>query len=193
MRLSEIADIHAGYLFRRRVEKVEHGTFQVLQPRDITPDDRINWATLIRVDLDAVKSVFLVEEGDILFRAKGSSHTAVVVDRTAENTVASSFFFIIRPRTPAVIPEYLAWYINQPPSQQQLNRTAAGTGIRIVNRSNLRRLEVVAPDLATQKKIVQLFRLRQRERQLAEEIQERRHVLVNAVMLDAVRHQNEPV
>lgn len=193
MKLSQIADIHVGYLFRSRIEHTPDGSYQVIQMGDIDPDETINWENMTRTDLDSIKSVFLVEKGDILFKAKGSSHSAVLVDRTAENIIASSFFHIIRTKNNAVIPEFLAWYINQSPSQQHFTRMAAGTGIRYINRSNLGELEIVIPSLETQTKLVELFRLGQREKQLINEIQKKRELLINSVMLNAVMHQNANV
>lgn len=190
MKLMEIAEISAGYPFRSRIEHDACGSCRVIQMGDINPDDTINWQNLTRTDLVSFKSVYVVCEGDILFKTRGASHTAVLVDRTEENIIASLYFFIIRAKEGYVIPEYLAWYINQPPSQQQLNRTAAGTDIRYVKRNSLAEVEIMVPDLATQEKIVELFRLRRKEKQLSDKIQEKREVLVNAVMLDAVKHQN---
>ena len=193
MKLLEMADIYAGYLFRSRIEPVKNGPYKVIQMKDITRDDAIKWENLIRVELDSVRSAFLLEQGDILFKAKGSSHSAILVGRTEDNTIASSFFFIIRTHRASVLPGYVAWYLNQKPAQQYFARFAAGTGIRHINRRSLGDLPKDVPDMDTQRKIVELHRLSQREKNLVGEIQGKRQTLITAVMLDAIRHQNANV
>jgi restriction endonuclease S subunit len=190
MKLMEIAEISAGYPFRSRIEHDADGSCRVIQMGDINPDDTIKWQNLTRTDLESFKSAYVVREGDVLFKTRGASHTAVLVDQTEENVIASLYFFIIRVNEEYVMPEYLAWYINQPPSQQQLNRTAAGTAIRYIKRNSLAELEIMVPDLATQRKIVELSGLRRIEKQISDKIQAKREIMVNAVMLDAVKHQN---
>ena len=191
MLLSEIADIYSGYLFRTKVENVEKGSFQVLQMANVAKSGDIDWSSLSRVNIDSVKSIQMIQRGDILFKAKGFSHTAILVDRTEKNTIASSFFFIVRVNSMNVLPEYVTWYINQKPAQQYLARTSAGTGIRYVNRANLRGLEIVVPDLVTQKKVVKLHTLNQREKHLLTEIQKKRQKLIDAVMLNAIKSRKK--
>jgi len=183
MKLCQIADIDAGYLFRTRIEQADDGLYCVIQVGDISFDKAINWDNLTRVDLDSVKCTFLLEEGDIIFKAKGDSYSAVLIDRPPQNTVASSFFFILRVHQAAVLPEYITWYLNQNPAQLHFAKFAAGTKIRHINRTNLGDLEVTVPDIETQRKIVEVDKLYRKAKQLVDEIEQKRQKLVEAVLL----------
>ena len=84
--------------------------------------------------------------------------------QTLENTVAFYYFYILRPNLDRVDPEYLAWFINQPTTQTCLERLPRVPHIKIIPKSAFEELEVVLPPLATQRAIVELERLRQKER-----------------------------
>ncbi|MEZ6193247.1 MAG: hypothetical protein R3C45_18390 [Phycisphaerales bacterium] len=50
------------------------------------------------------------------------------------DTLASHGFYIIRPFTDYVIPEFLAWWINLPHIRAQIDAGSRGTGIGYVSR-----------------------------------------------------------
>jgi len=185
--LADIADVLAGYLFRSKLEQEEGGAYGVVQMRDVAGDSRIDWGGLVRVSLGPVKESFLVKPGDILLKAKGSSHIAVMVDRDMRDVIASSHFFILRIRRDGVLPEYLTWYLNQKPAQQGIAQISVGTWMRHVTKEGISKLLVPIPDLATQRRIAHVNDLAGRERQLVNAIHERREALRNAVLLNAIR------
>lgn len=182
-----IADVLAGYLFRSKMEPDRAGEYAVIQMKDVSGDDRIDWGGLVRVNLDRVRDSLLVSRGDILVGAKGSSHTAVLVDRDRPDVIASSHFFILRVRADGVLPEYLAWYLNQRPAQKDIAQVSVGTWMRHITKKDIAGLFVPVPDLETQRKIVYVHGLARKQKQLVDAIQERRKALMNAVLLSAVK------
>jgi hypothetical protein len=187
MRLYDIADILVGYLFRERIEQVENGSYRVIQLRDITEEGTINWDRLVRTELDSEKPTVFIQQGDILFRTKGAHHTAILVDRTEHQVTAPAFFYIIRAHADSVLPEFLAWYLNQAPARQYFSEYAAGTGIRHLTRKSLENLEVSIPAFDIQQKIVALNHLNQKEKQLVHAIQKKRQALMDVIMLNAAQ------
>jgi hypothetical protein len=125
--LADVAEILAGYLFRSKLEQEQGGAYAVIQMKDVCRDGRIDWSGLARVNLAAVKDSLLLKRGDILLKAKGSSHGAAVVDRDVQGVIASSHLFILRVRGDAVLPEYLSWYVDTPYPQGG-HITPAGAG-----------------------------------------------------------------
>lgn len=191
MRLTEVAEVFTGYLFRSRLERDHAGKYGVIQMKDISEDRQIDWGGLSRVRLDLSNDVFLVSQGDILFKAKGSSYAAVVVDRDVPGVIASSHFFILRVRREVMLPAFLAWYLNQTPAKRYFGRESVGTGVQHISKESLSGLPVPVPDLATQQKIVYVNDLARRQRQLVDAIQERREALMSAVLLSAIKDRDK--
>ena len=147
MYLSEIATISSGYLFRCKVLHKESGEYYVIQMKDIDEYNNLDVSRIERVDIQNVKDVHIVNQGDILFKSRGQQHLATVIDRQMDNAIAVSQFFIIRIIRKDILPEYLAWYLNQKPAQQYFVRIAAGGLTAHINMKNLEQLEVVIPPI----------------------------------------------
>jgi restriction endonuclease S subunit len=91
------------------------------------------------------------------------------------------------PDTIRLDPEYLAWFINQPTVQACLERLRRGSHIKIVPKSAFAELEVVLPPLGTQRAIVELERLRQKEADTMRRLVQARKRLVNGLALRAAQ------
>ena len=94
---------------------------------------------------------------------------------------------IVRPDRDRVLPEYLAWAINQPDAQRRLGAEAQGTSLRMIPMAALEDLEIAVPDLSTQRRIVELDALARQEGQLLRQLAARREELVSAILGDAAK------
>lgn len=74
---------------------------------------------------------------------------------------------ILRPNSQIVSAEYLAWAINHPQTQRFFDRVARGTKLRMVSRASLEHLELDIPDVETQRKIVAIAALADRQQVLS--------------------------
>ncbi len=109
-----------------------------------------------------------------------------------ENSVAVSHFFILRIRNSDVLPEYLAWYINQAPTQEYLHTNARhGSHMPLVPMSAFKGLKIEVPALESQKKIIELSRLMAMEKKLMTELQDKRSLIINVVCLSATKANKE--
>ena len=85
-----------------------------------------------------------------------------------------------------VIPECLAWFINQSPAQGYLHNLARrGTHMPVVPKSAFENLQVNIPDIKTQEKIVKLNSLAKTEKALLNNIQGKRTLLIRSLCLKA--------
>ena len=98
-----------------------------------------------------------------------------------ENTVATGYFFVLRPSKGNVRPEYLAWCINQVEFQEAMRPLVRGSHMPLVSKVDFRDLQIRVPPLAVQDKIVKLNELLQRETRLLGELQKKRASLIHAV------------
>jgi len=67
----------------------------------------------------------------------------------------------------AVLPEYIAWYLNRPTTRNLLESMAQGTSLPTINIRDLGDLEIPIPPLDVQQKIAQIVYLLQQERILS--------------------------
>jgi hypothetical protein len=185
MRLDDACTIHTGYTARGRLEPAAAGGVLAIQLRDISPDGLVDPERLTRVQLDGLADRYFVRAGDVVFRSRGERNTASALDqRLGEPALAVLPLIVLRPKRDVVTPEYLAWAINQPPAQRHFDSAARGTNIRMIPRSSLDDLALDVPDLETQKKIVAVDGLAERERELSLIAAELRRKLMSLILVD---------
>lgn len=89
---------------------------------------------------------------------------------------------ILRPNPDFASAAYIAWAINQAPAQRQFQEEAQGTNLRMVSRSTLEKLQIPIPDHATQKKILKVDALAERERQILEQLNRKHYDLIHRIL-----------
>ena len=73
-----------------------------------------------------------------------------------------------------VLPGFVAWQINQPPFQRQLQQAAEGSSQLSIRRPVLESLKLSVPNLAAQQRIVALAAMARRERQVLQALMRNR-------------------
>ncbi len=183
--LKDIATIHSGYPFRERIKPDASGQYLVIQVGDITPDATLSKESLARVKLPAAPRNQILEQGDVLFICRGPRKQAVAIIEPVENTIVTSQFFVLRPAR-EVLPEYLAWYINQRPAQRYIEEHSTGTSASLINLEAIKRLPVETPPVETQSLVTKIHRLSLREKELMEAIQSKRRALIEMTLHKAM-------
>ena len=188
MRLPDISTIRTGYTVRSRLEAAERGGLLTIQLGDIAPDGHVNPEQLTRVCLGDLPDRYLVRAGDVVFRSRGERNTAFALDdRFREPALAVLPLFVLRPKMDIVLPEYLAWAMNQPPAQRHFDSFARGTNLRMVPRASLDALDIDVPELETQRKIVAIDALAERERALSVLAADKRRQLTGLILADRAK------
>jgi len=184
MRLVTFCAIYPGFPARTGLRPALDGILAI-QLRDISPEGVVDTTRLARVHLDLVPDRYMVRSGDVVFRSRGQWNTASAIDeQLAERALAVMPLFILRPNCAIVFPEYLAWAINQQPTQRHFDATAQGGSMRMVPKSSLDELELDIPDLATQRGLIEISALAERERGLAALVAEKRKRLINLRLIE---------
>jgi hypothetical protein len=205
--LKELGDIQIGYQHREKVSplnRTEDGTHRIVQIKDLDLDGKyraevlsagglapyvwlkgLSWVTP-KGDADR----YQVKRGDVLFLSRGQRAFAIPVLESIENTIASYYFYILRPDNERVLPEYLAWFINQPSSQLYLESHQVGSHMKMVSKQAFEELEIAIPPLATQRVIVELERLRQKEEYTLDLLLKARKNLINSLAFKAATSEN---
>jgi len=131
----------------------------------------------------------LLKDGDVLFAAKGTKNFAAVFENHNEPAVASTSFFVIRLSDKKVLPQYLAWVLNSHTTQTLLKGQAIGTSIPSISKQVLENLEITVPSIETQKAILQITELRNKEKSLKQEIEVLRDKFLNQQLFQAMNYK----
>ena len=126
----------------------------------------------------------LLAAGDLLLASKGNNNICIVVPSIEQKCVASPSFLVIRLRDKsAILPEYVAWYLNLSTTQKVLAAQARGTSIMSISKAVLGELEIPIPSIDKQKKYIELSKLQKREQELYKAIAEKRKQLLEYKMI----------
>jgi restriction endonuclease S subunit len=90
-------------------------------------------------------------------------------------------------RTDGVLPEYLCWFINAPPTQAHFTAFTQGTSVQMIGAEALKALDVPLPSAAAQRRIVRAAALATREQLLMAEIVAQRQRLTTHVLMQYAR------
>jgi len=186
IKLLKIAEIKSGYLFKSRIINDRYGKIKVIQLKDIDDNGVIHMNKLLTISDEEIKGADFLKKGDIIFKSKSARHIAAVFNEDSNNTIVTVHFFLLRLKTDQILPEYLAWYINQKPAQRYFKTNAGGTRIPIVTKKILEELEVVVPSLSTQEKIAAVNNLFMKEKKLLTELKEKKEILINISLLNVI-------
>lgn len=94
--------------------------------------------------------------GDVLVVRSGAPGTACVVTEEYAGSNCIDIVFA-RPHQDQVLPEYLAEFTNSPVGRRHVLGTQGGLALKHFNVGAYKQLELLLPDVAEQKKIVNLF------------------------------------
>ena len=185
--LKSMANLSTGITFRSRFEasaEKDKG-ISVVRMRDLS-NISVNLRTVTKFDFKPPKGASFLEFGDILFRSRGETTTAVVVPRGIGKAVLASPLFLVRVKNKSVIlPEYLCWYINQRPAQRFLFERTEGTLLKMISLKHLEELEIPLPlpSLSLQKTIAKTALLLAQEVNLMKKIKQKRMKYINTVLM----------
>lgn len=179
-RIRDIAEIRTGYQFRGKVEAADDANVAVIQIKDIDDRLKLQIQDLLPVNLDNPEP-YMVRQGDVLFLSRGHRQYATLVSEPVRNTVATGYFFILRPDEYVIRSDFLAWSINQPEFQDALRPFTRGTHMPLVSKADFQDLTIRLPTMAVQDRILALQQLIDRERELTTALQLKRGKLVDAI------------
>jgi hypothetical protein len=182
MILSSVAVLKSGYPFRGSIEESADGDVLALQMKDVDRNVGVDWSGAARTTLAGRKQPDWLKAGDVLFVSKGARFYAVCIDEPPTPSVCSPHFFNLQvlPQV-RLLPEFLAWQINQPPFQRQLQQAAEGSSQLSIRRPVLESLTLCVPPLADQARIVALVDLARRERHTLQRLIHNRELQLQAV------------
>jgi hypothetical protein len=179
--LNEIAMIRAGVPFRGKVKTVLEGGYLLVQIKDVDKAREVTTEGLPRVEALEAREHHILRRGDVLMVARGTRNHAAVFCGEGENAIAGSQIFVLRARS-AILPDYLAWYLNQPDAQRHIRERISGSFVPFIPRDALDTLTIHVPPLEKQKLIAEISKLAMEEQRILEAIKDKRRQLLNGML-----------
>ncbi|WP_162633212.1 restriction endonuclease subunit S [Echinicola strongylocentroti] len=187
MTLKDIYEIHTG-LFARP-EKLGDVTY--LQARHF--DEEGNLVCELEKDLSTseINPKHILNQGDLLYAAKGNKNFAFLYTEGLVPAVASTSFFVLRPKVnqsiKKVVPEYMLWYLNQPKTMDYLKSMAKGTSMLSISKQTLADLEVEIPVESIQEKIGAINALRKQEKKIIHQLEVLKDQFIQSRLLKVIK------
>lgn len=185
--LKQISDVQMGYPFRSRLEFIKDGTLAVIQMKDLGSDNRVDCNSVQKIEMEAIDDKHLVQKGDIIFRSRGVTNTAVILDKEPKSAIVAAPLLRIRVDKNIILPEYLCWYINQNKAQNFLKMRQEGTHGGMISRQTLETLPVDLPSLDVQRQIIDIINLHEREQILEKKRLKIKEQYMNALLLQLIK------
>lgn len=180
--IHQFADLLQGVAFRGALQDELPGSTRVLSMANALGDRLDEPLDLPTIKFAGDESKFLVQEGDLIFRARGVSNQALLVGGLVQSAIFAAPLIRIRVHdTARVDPAYFQWAINSGPVQRAVDAVAKGSIVRMVAVSSLRDLRIPLPALDLQRRIAEFARLQREEQQLSTELIAKRQTMAEQV------------
>jgi hypothetical protein len=184
-RLRDVTQITTGYPFRGKVHPEEGGDVMVVQIKDIDAESGLTADRTLQLrGRDGKYDRYLLSTGDVLFQSRGSRHPVALVDVPIRG-IAALGLHVLKSDRRRLRPEFLVWYLNHPNGQAEIKDVAKGSYVPFVSKAALEDLRIPIPPIQTQNKIVEIASLRQREQQLALQLEHLRQQVVDSATWQA--------
>ena len=134
----------------------------------------------------AVSQNHILQNGDVLYAAKGTKNFAVLYDAELGKAVASTSFFVIRLKVNNILPAYLTWFLNNIRTQSYLKSQAIGSSTPSISKQVLENLEIIIPALEQQKIILEITKVRRKEKELMQKIDMLRETLIQQTIFNNI-------
>jgi len=114
--------------------------------------------------------------------SRGARTQAVCLKSPPANTVCSPHFFLLKVKSPEhILPEFLAWQLNQKPIQNTLNQLAQGSAQHSLSRAVVESIELTVPSIQKQLKVLELVECVSEEMETLERLLQNRREQINFI------------
>ena len=127
-----------------------------------------------QLKIEGKSAKHLLQDGDILFAAKGIHNFGVVYHASYGKAVASSSFVVIKLKKETknmILPEYLAWFLTNTSDIRDFHRKQLGTTVPSISIKTLSEIEVKIPNIRKQHLITNIQQLRNKQKDLTQKLE----------------------
>lgn len=181
-KLSNISIILSGVFLK----PTPNGTVKYLQSKHF--GSRGNFQDNAFAEVEVGKNQkHLLQDGNILFSTKGAQNFAAIYKEYMGLSVASSTFCVIKITSQSYIPDFICWYLNHPTTQNWIKSKSMGTSVKHISITNLQEIEIPEVPLNTQRKIVEIATLAEREEQIETRLIVLRRLQIDNMLINKIK------
>ena len=166
--LKNISTIQTGLFAKPQAD----GDIVYLQPKYYSDSGDLTTVLMPDLSSSGISEKRLLQQGDVLFAAKGNKNFATCFGKHDLPAVASTSFFVIRVTNKEILPEYVTWFLNHPNTQLFLKGYARGTAIASISKSVLEDMNITIPSIEMQKRILKIASYRKQELALKKQMED---------------------
>lgn len=181
--LKDISHLQFGFYDKPK----EEGVAIYLQAKNFNDFGLVDGNVDGWVEITEKSKSHLLEEGDVLFVGKGMRNFAWKYSIDMGKAIASSIFFVIKPKPDLVDSDYLVTIFNSTKYQSFFQSLGAGSSIPSIRKNELEAVEIPLPSLEVQKKIAKLSDLHRAELALTGRLIDEKNKLFQAVINDILK------
>lgn len=185
--LKELAEIRTGYSFRGAAERVSEGGCLLVQAGNIDGEAGDLTGEPARIATPPNFAEHALHYAEVLLIARGPRNDAATYTWDTGGALAASHLMILRPARRISFPDYLTWFLNLPATQAKIRAMRSESTVPFVSVEALGRLRVPVPSDEVQNAIAEIQKLSTQEQRLMEQIRRQRRVLVDGLLMEAVR------
>lgn len=183
VKLNDIAKLQFGYY----AQPSSKGTIPYLQAKRFDEFGQLIGDNDTFLEEDEKTTLNLLEDGDILFAAKGFRFFATLYKSDFGKAIASSIFFIIKSDTSKIVPGYLALVLNLPKNILHFQQSGAGSSIPSIRKSELLDFTFNLIPIPQQHKAVALHELYLKDIQLTKNLINQKHILFQSAISQIIK------
>ncbi len=101
--------------------------------------------------------------------------------------IPSNFIIIRNLDTTRIIPEYCAWYINEPEAQKLLYRDANGHALAPITVQQFKKMKITLPPMEKQRQLMEFIALAKKKIELLRELADNTEKLYKAIVAQNVQ------
>lgn len=181
--LKDISNLQFGFYDKPK----EEGEVMYLQAKNFNDFGQFDGNVDGLIEITEKSKSHLLEEGDVLFVGKGMRNFAWKYSIDTGKAIASSIFFVIKPKPDLVDSDYLVTIFNSTKYQSFFQSLGAGSSIPSIRKNELEAVEIPLPPLEIQKKIAKLSDLHRAELALTGRLIDEKNKLFQAVINDILK------
>ena len=144
-----------------------------------------------QLNIDGKTAKHLLQDGEILFAAKGINNFGVVYQTELGKAVASSSFIVVRIKQESqdvILPEYLAWFLSNTSAIRDFHRKQLGTTIPSISIKKLSEIEVQIPAIEKQHLITNIQQSRNKQKNLTLQLEVARESQIQQLLINALNN-----
>lgn len=169
---------------RGSAEALPPGDVRLVQLKHVSTEEGVRWDEVPQVKLPSTRKTSWLTDKDVIFSSRGTRTLAYPLVGTPERAVCAPQFFVISVKDAnRLLPEFLAWQMNQRAAQDYFQTNATGSFIQNIRREVVEGLPIALPPMEEQRLIVKFWRAAQRERAVLKQLINNRDKQLEAMAL----------